>query len=299
MGFPEISFMALTNVTQNSVTLNASIVSYDSPTYVTFEYGTSTTYSNSSPASQNPVSGNTPVNVSTNISSLLSGTIYHLRIKAENSYGISYSNDTTFITCPLDIDGNIYPTIKIGNQIWIASNIKTRHYRDGSIIQKVEDQSVWDSQTSGALCIFNNDSITFYNNLGYLYNWYAVTDTRGLCPTGWHVPSNSDWNNLITYLGGTDVAGGKLKEIGTTHWSSPNTEATNISGFTARGGGYRSVFVLVPGQFAGLQLYGFWWSTNQSGDNAYKLRLQWDNGKTYFVASVPKTMGYSVRCIKD
>ncbi len=141
-----------------------------------------------------------------------------------------------------DIDGNVYRTIKIGNQWWLAENLKVTHYRNGNpIIKLIADEpnwSSWASMLNGACCAYEyNDSLA--NIYGYLYNWFAVADPRKISPEGWHVPNDDEWNSLIKFLGGESVAGGKLKEAGTSHWLSPNNGATNESGFTAFPGGER------------------------------------------------------------
>ena len=146
-----------------------------------------------------------------------------------------------------DIDGNTYQTVKIGDQWWMAENLKVTCYRNGDAIPNITDGTTWASLSTGAYCEYNND-INNVATYGRLYNWYAVTDSRNIAPAGWHVPSDAEWKQLEMYLGmsqseadatgwrGTDE-GGKLKEVGTMHWNSPNTGATNESGFTALPGG--------------------------------------------------------------
>lgn len=141
--------------------------------------------------------------------------------------------------CPptvTDYDGNVYQTVLIGDQCWMMENLKVTHYRNGDPIPHVTDGVTWGNLTSGAYCNYNNDegNVATY---GRLYNWYAVDDSRNIAPAGWHVPSDAEWQTLVDYLGGDAVAGGKMKEAGTTHWASPNTGATNESGFTALPGG--------------------------------------------------------------
>ena len=149
-----------------------------------------------------------------------------------------------------DIDGNTYKTVKIGNQIWMAENLKVTHYRNGDIIPNVTNNFEWAYLSTGAWCVHDNDG-SYANTYGYLYNWYAVNDIRNIAPEGWHVPTDEEWKELEMYLGmsqteaddtgyrGTNE-GGKLKEAGTTHWETPNTGATNETGFSALPGGCRS-----------------------------------------------------------
>ena len=203
------------------------------------KYGTTTSYGSNISATQSPVTGNTSTVVSANLTTLNSCTTYHFRIKAENSLGTTYGSDMTFATLlgPVtDIDGNIYQTVQIGTQIWTAKNLTTTHYNDGSIIDYVTNSTTWAGLTTGAYCRLQN---SFENALAYgsLYNWYAV-NTGKLCPTGWRVPTDMEWLTLTATLGGQNVAGGKMKETGTSHWLSPNTGADNSSGFTAMGGSH-------------------------------------------------------------
>ncbi|MBN1199917.1 MAG: T9SS type A sorting domain-containing protein, partial [Bacteroidales bacterium] len=138
-----------------------------------------------------------------------------------------------------DGDGNHYPTVTIGTQVWMASNLMTTRYTDGGLIEYPgTDNAAWQNNTTGAYAWYNN-MITFKETYGALYNWYAV-DTSILCPAGWHVPSDEEWTLLTDFLGNTDVAGGKMKETGLTHWTNPNLDATNESGFTGLPGGNRN-----------------------------------------------------------
>ncbi len=136
-----------------------------------------------------------------------------------------------------DPDNNNYGTVTIGTQVWMTRNLDVDHYRNGDPIPEVKSASLWKSLTTGAWCYFKNDKdsgVTY----GKLYNWYAVNDPRGLAPVGWHIPSDAEWSTLSAYLGGDSIAGGKLKESGTSHWNIPNTGATNVSGFSALPGGW-------------------------------------------------------------
>ena len=169
------------------------------------------------------------------IMQLMYGTTYYVKAYAINSVGVSYGNEVYFITLTppvFDIDGNGYDTVVIGTQTWLVQNLRVTHLNNGVSIPNITNSTLWKNSTTPALCYYNNDSVSYAAIYGALYNWYAV-NTNNLCPTNWHVPSYSEWETLITYLGGASVAGGKLKEVGTTHWTSPNTGATNSSGFTA------------------------------------------------------------------
>jgi uncharacterized protein (TIGR02145 family) len=191
-----------------------------------------------------------------------------------------------------DIDGNFYPSIIINGQEWMQKNLAVTKYRNGDPIPTGLSDATWSSTTSGAYAIYNNDAAnnTIY---GKLYNWYAVNDSRGLCPTGWHVPSDAEWTTLETSLGGSSVAGGKMKSI--TGWSSPNTGATNESGFSGLPGGYRSY----NGTYYGVGNVGLWWSSTEddSGFSLYRLLPYGDS--LVFRDYYDKRAGFSVRCVRD
>jgi len=195
----------------------------------------------------------------------------------------------------VDIDSNVYHTMTIGTQVWMVENLRTTRYRNGDPIHNITLTAEWDNMTSGACCDYANTpgNSKIY---GKLYNWYAVNDSRNIAPTGWHVPSAAEWNTLMTYLGGEVVAGGKLKETGTKHWNSPNTGATNESGFTALPGGSR----YFSGKFLQLGIIGFWWSSTKSSKKyANSLNLSYDNSSLGYYKLLSLNGGLSVRCMKD
>jgi uncharacterized protein (TIGR02145 family) len=194
-----------------------------------------------------------------------------------------------------DIDGNVYQTVTIGTQEWMAANLKVTHYRNGVAIPNVTDNSIWQGLPWGAYCDYNNDvnNVAVY---GRLYNWYAAADSRNIAPVGWHVPSDAEWQTLVDFLGGGSVAGGKMKETGTAHWLSPNTGATNESGFSALAAGYR----YFNGFFYGLGSYeaAFWSSTGYLSSYAWYRSLSRSSAQV-LRNNDNKTGGYSIRCIKD
>jgi len=193
-----------------------------------------------------------------------------------------------------DKDGNVYTSVIIGTQEWMVENLKTTKYNDGTDIPLVTDDYEWSDLTTDAYCWYDNDAATYKNPYGALYNWYAV-NTGKLCPTGWRVPTDAEWTELTVYLGGF-VAGGKLKESGTTHWNSPNTGATNETGFTALPSGYRSY---LNGTYYYIGSHGYWWSSQEySTTNAYlRYMIYVDPG--IYRDSGNKRYGYSVRCLRD
>lgn len=195
-----------------------------------------------------------------------------------------------------DIDGNQYEKVVIGTQTWLKPNLKTTRYNDGTTIPNVTNNTTWSNLTTGAWAYLNNDA-NYNADYGKLYNWYAVNNGN-LCPTGYHVPTDAEWTILTDTLGGTSVAGGKLKEVGTVHWNSPNTGATDEVGFTALPGGYRSFF---SGSFLYIGERGNYWSAtpySSSSDNSW-YRILWNDNADVFRGNFNKKNGFSVRCLKD
>jgi uncharacterized protein (TIGR02145 family) len=192
-----------------------------------------------------------------------------------------------------DIDGNVYNVAQIGNQCWMKENLKTTKYSNGDTINTGLMDGLWSVITSGAYANYNNTA-TNDSIYGKLYNGYAVADPRGLCPTGWHVPSQAEWTTLENFLGDSFVAGGKMKAV-SSMWTSPNTDATNSSGFTGLPGGFRNRY----GAFDGIGKYGYWWSSTQiSPTSAWNRGLYHSNaflGQNLNLTSV----GFSVRCVRD
>lgn len=194
----------------------------------------------------------------------------------------------------MDADGSVYLTVKIGKQWWMAENLKVTRYRNGISIPKVTDSATWGGLTSGAYCEYNND-INNIATYGRLYNWYCVNDSRNLAPEGWHVPSDIEWQILVDYLGGNAVAGGRMKEAGTTHWNSPNWAGTNESGFSGLPGGDRGGL----GDYSGMGAVVFFWSaTEDHGGRAwYRVLEYYYAGVGHFSAHIE--CGFAVRCVKD
>ena len=395
---PTVETIAVTDITQTSVTLNGIINANGTSTTATFDYGTSTSYGSSENASQNPITGmgNTPVSI--NITGLTANTLYHYRAKAVSTSGTSYGIDLTFTTSPqvpslttkaiteisqtiatsggnitdnggaeilargvcwatmanptimdnvtinglgmgtfisnisglkgnttyylrayatnsagvgycnelsftttsttgtiTDIDGNVYHSIMIGTQEWLQEDLKTSKYSDGTAITNITDNAEW-TTAGAAYCWYNNDIIN-KPTYGALYNWYAVdpasNGNKNLCPKGWHVNTHGELESLITFLGGGDVAGGKMKEAGTIHWASPNTGADNSSGYTALPCGDRN-----NGNFINLGSYGsYWTSTEFDVNTGWQYGLGYDG--TWIVnVNYTKQSGFGVRCLK-
>jgi uncharacterized protein (TIGR02145 family) len=241
---------------------------------------------------------------------LTSGTQYYVRAYATNAVGTAYGNELIFTTlallgqpCPgtptvTDIDGNLYNTVQIGSQCWTQNNLKTSKYRNGNNIINITDNSQW-SQTNtnntGAWCYYDNNvnnGVTF----GKLYNWYAVNDSRGICPTGWHVPTFLEWSTVENFLGGDGVAGGALKS--TSGWNLPNIGATNSSNFSALPGGHRDP----NGGFGGLGFDGYLWTSSiggwGGGSSAWTRTLN-NSNQGFHYGGYGWGSGFSIRCLRD
>lgn len=264
-------------------------------------------------------SGNGIRGVSSSGDSLILGNGNHLivpGISAANSVGPQTNTPHTCganqVHNPLltygsmtDQDGHVYKTIIIGNQEWMAENLKTGHYRNGNTIPVVTNNVAWSGLNTGASSWYDNDSATYDCPYGRLYNWYAVNDSRRLCPSGWHEPSDAEWNVLIGFLDpaytpiilGSQslLAGGDLKSTGNFFWLNPNQDASNSSGFSALPGGGKDS----NGLFGSLgNTAGFW--TNTAFNNAGS----WTREILTFSGSInrstmDKRLGYYVRCVKD
>jgi uncharacterized protein (TIGR02145 family) len=229
-------------------------------------------------------------------------TTYYIRAFAANNQGVSYGNEESFTTLGYgnltDIDNNQYNTITIGSQVWMVENLKTTKYKDGTSIPYVTGS--WYNVQTPSYCWYNNDVVN-KNIYGALYNFYAV-NTGNLAPTGWHVSTDSEWSVLINYLGGPSEANAKLREVGISHWTSPNTGATNESGFTALPGGMKAMDGLGGNFYNSIGSWAYWWCSTIDGSTNAKYRsLAYagafngeGDGSSYQFKN-----GFSVRCVKD
>jgi uncharacterized protein (TIGR02145 family) len=195
-----------------------------------------------------------------------------------------------------DIEGNVYQTVSIGTQVWMKENLKVTRYRNGDFIATTTPATLDVSGESSPKYqwSYNGDetNVVIY---GRLYTWYAVTDSRNVCPTGWHLPSDAEWTTLTDYLGGAKVAGGKLKESGAAHWQRPNTGADNETNFTALPASYRSI----NGEFNHFGNYGGWWGATEM--NTYMAWCRYTTAVANYVGiySYGKSTGFAARCLKD
>lgn len=199
-----------------------------------------------------------------------------------------------FGTNPVDFDGNYYDTVTIGSQVWMKENLKVTHYRDGTPIQNITVDSLWKLNLTGAYSNYNNDT-QYVSAHGRLYNWQAVNNPAKLCPAKWHVPSDSEWTILINYLGGETDASKAIKDTGTRYWFYNNMGATNSTGFTAIPGGSRRE----DGSFEDIGGDALWWSSTEYNTISAMYRYLPYDLATIFSGFALKTLGYSVRCLRD
>ncbi|MGI6479784.1 MAG: FISUMP domain-containing protein [Salinivirgaceae bacterium] len=310
MSIPTLSTTEITNITQTSANSGGSITS-DGGSDVTAR-GVCWSTNQTPTISDNITTDGTGVGMFSSILTDLSpNTTYYVRAYATNSKGTGYGNTLTFTTQEQDEnsftdprDGNVYKFVTIGEQIWMAENLK--------YLPNVVGPETW-SETEPYYYVYDYEGTDVtaakvtanYNTYGVLYNWIAAVDgttgsetnpsgIQGICPAGWHLPSDAEWTQLIDYLGGDWIAGDKLKEAGTTHWESPNEGATNESGFTALPGGY-----YVNG-FGAIGRFGNWWSATEdpTTNSAWYRDMRCFESSVYR-SNVDRSWGMSVRCIKD
>ncbi len=294
----------VSNITDTSATVNASVSSEGGSSIIAkgvcwstnhnpniTDYKTTNRLGSSIP--NNTTNGIGSESFTATLTGLSPHTTYYFRVYATNNNGTGYSDEGTIITSTVtDIDDNIYETVTIGTQVWMAENLKTTRYNDGSAIPIGLTDSAWQHASTGAYAVYNNE-VSNNTTFGKLYNWYAV-NTGKLAPTGWHVPTDAEWTTLITYLGGEEVAGGHMKSTSSL-WNTPNTSADNSSGFSGLPGGYRTAngFYFLSGTI------GQWWSStqNSSGDAWMRYLYHSSNSATRTING--KVNGFSVRCVKD
>jgi uncharacterized protein (TIGR02145 family) len=238
------------------------------------------------------------------ITGLTATTTYYVKAYATNILTTSYGDEMrfkTFTDTVHDVDDNVYNTMLIGTQTWMAENLKVTKFNDKSPIPLVTKNTEWAAATKPCYCWYNNDAAAYKVTYGALYNWYVVDSgsngDKNICPTGWHVPTDEEWTILTTFLGGEDNAGGKMKETGTVHWQSPNTGASNESGFTGYPGGGR----YFDGTFSSLGCIGCWWSSTELSTYIYngRGRYLYHDLSLVYSGSGNKRDGFSIRCVKD
>jgi uncharacterized protein (TIGR02145 family) len=239
-------------------------------------------------------------NLTVNGNGTITGTLTTGAVTYPNSLGTDGQTLTvsgtalTWKTSTAAVAAVFLPTIVIGTQQWMKENLDVLTYRNGDVITQITNTTDWGNATTGAWCYYNNDpdNGAIY---GKLYNWYAVNDSRGLAPQGWHIPTDAEWTTLGTLLGGDAAAGGKMKTTGITRWTSPNTSATNESGFSGLPGGVRGYL----GTFVSVGTDGYWWSATE-----YNSSFAWYRDLDYYDGYLDRSTsnkrgGLSVRCLRD
>ncbi len=304
---PSAPTLVLDTVYENG-NVGTAVVRFTNPGSGVFERGIVWSSSpNPTISSNKSVAGKGGYGFTHSFGGLTVGSLYYVRAYALTSVGVFYSPERSFTSIPgfqcpgtpsvTDVDGNLYHSVQIGTQCWTQSNLKVSKYRNGDNIPTGLSNTAWQNTTAGAYAIHDNNSV---NDVlyGKLYNHHAVVDTRGLCPTGWHVPTDVEWTTLETFLGGSSVAGGALKSTAIQPtpggWNSPNAGATNSSGFSAGPGGLR----YFNGAFTAVGLTGCWWSSSLSGLDAWYCFLTANYGNMHRLTN-DRTLGFSVRCLKD
>jgi uncharacterized protein (TIGR02145 family) len=304
-------------ITYYGATLNGHFIP-EINTSIGFEYGTTTDYGHTVYLTNIQINENTFTSISYSLTALPPGTTFHYRMKSEGPSRIILGKDMTFTTLPYqansvvfnpdltygtvnDNDGNTYKTIQIGSQTWMAENLKTTKYNDGTSINLAGISGKWSADKVAACCWLNNDEVNFKDTFGALYNWYAV-NTGKLCPIGWHVPSNSEFDALAIFLGGPLNLAEKIMETGNYHWMNVSSSTTNESGFTALPGGYRSF----NGQYMPVSKDGYWiageaywWTSTEAYDQGAFYWVIYNNSNSVLMEGWFKAHGLSVRCLKD
>jgi len=297
---PTVTTSAITNISESTATCDGTVTDDGSRTIILRGVCWSTspmpTVKNSQAYDESYTTGGTGMGSFTCIiTGLATNTTYFARAFAINNAGTGYGNEISFTTLILsDIDGNVYQVVTIGTQVWMVENLKTTKYRNGDIIGTTIPATLDISSENQPeyQWVYDGNEINV-DSYGRLYTWYAATDSGKICPTGWHVPSDAEWDTLIDYLGGALVAGCYLKEAGKEHWDSEI--GNNASGFTALPGGMR----LTDGIFYAIGWLGNWWSVTEVDTTIARARNLSSDEYVAFTAEYPKGLGVSIRCVKD
>jgi len=293
LGIPHLVTTIVSDITYSSASSGGDIIS-DGGSVINTRGVCWSTGLTSTISDNKTTDGSGAGNYSSNITGLSAGTTYYLRAYATNNVGTAYGETISFTTLQVqdgltvsDIDGNIYNTVTIGTQVWMAENLKTTKYRNGDPIPYISGET-WHNLTAGAYCIYDNNEdnrLTY----GHLYNWYAANDDRNICPEGWHLPTMEEWATL-------SETGLEVKESGTSHWMSPNLCKPNASGFNALPGGGCHW----DGSFNGLSEYGWWWTASEEDtERAWDTSMYYQNAGVSGWSNAEKYNGSSIRCIKD
>jgi uncharacterized protein (TIGR02145 family) len=313
ISIPTVSTIAVSSITASAASCGGN-VSLDGGSEVTSRGVCWSTSPNPTISNSHSSNGTGTGSFLSAITGLSPSTLYYVRAYATNSAGTGYGNQKSFTTATsgtntvTDYDGNVYQTVQIGNQVWMAENLKTTHYANGTaLLDGINAGTMTEDYTSKYYFAFNDNesNVSIY---GRLYTWAAAVNgsngssinpsgVQGICPNGWHIPSKAEFIELSEYLGGDEVAGGKMKEEGITHWNSPNTGATNESGFTALPAGFRWAYYDIYYWFR--ESFLFWSATNYNEGSSWRGSLDHESSSFFYQASEMKNNGLSVRCVKD
>lgn len=310
---PQLTTNTVTNILAFSATCGGNIT-YDGGSPVISRGIVWSTNPNPTLDDNHTVVGVGTGSFTSDLTGLSHSTIYYVRAYAISVVGTSYGNQITFMTYAgingepcigsetlIDFDGNIYNTVVIGPQCWMKENLKTNHYRNGTPIEYPgSDNNSWNNNSTGAYAWYDND-ISWKDSYGALYNWHAVNNANGLCPTGWHVQTEPEFMAMRIYLGSSFDAGGKMKSTRTVpdphpRWESPNWYATNESNWSGLPGGLRDSY---NGIFSEIGTSGYWWSSSEVNTyNASARFLYYQDGYPMIIER-SKRNGFSVRCLRD
>lgn len=303
---PVLNTITLGDILQTTATVSATITS-DGGAIVTARGVCWSTSTNLTTANSKTSDGEGTGTFTSNITGLTANTTYYVCAYATTNNGTGYGSTILFRTLRVgeglggtitDNDGNVYKTVTIGTQEWMTENLKTTRYGNGDLIGTTTPTTKDISGESTPKYQWAYSGIEGNADIyGRLYTWYAATDSRNVCPIGFHVPTDVEWRTLITYLGRENVVGGKLKETGMVHWKDPNTGATNVSRFTALPGSWRDPF----GSNGPIGNSGYWWSSTEyywPNKAAWRVTLHY-NHESVYKSGLDKHSGLSVRCIRD
>jgi len=305
---PTLTTTAISSIT-DTMAISGGSISSDGGSPITERGICWNKYPNPTISNYKKASGSGDGSYTSALNGLQSETVYYVRAYATNEMGTAYGNELTFKTLEGIFstftdsrDGTVYATVKIGNMVWMSENLR---YLPEVCLTSMASDTI----PCYYIYMYNGTDTTaakaspYYSIFGVLYNWAAAMNTQkgsastvqGVCPAGWHLPSDAEWSQLTDYLGGSAVAGGKLKETGYWHWDMPNTGATNETGFTARAGGRRNFGSNI---FFALK-YGYWWTASESGDSyAWYRSMSYDNSRVERDTQ-RKEFGFSVRCVRN
>ena len=295
---PTVTTTAITAITQTTATSGGNITA-DGGAAVTARGICWNTAPNPTTANNPTINGTGSGSFTSTLTGLAANTPYYVRAYATNSQGTAYGNEVTFTTSSDGNltgsftdprDGHVYRTVTIGEQVWMTENLAYLPVVHSPTSESITEPRYYVYGYTGSNIVTAKQQIN-YTTYGVLYNWPAALIA---CPPGWHLPCDDEWTDFTTFLGGESVAGGKMKETGTAHWLSPNTSATNESGFSALPGGFEWGVT-----FYSIGIVGYWWSSTEDSIYGAWVRSLSDNNSIIYREGTYKETGLSVRCVRD